>query len=439
MTESILIKGALVIDPAAGLEDVRDVRVTGGSIAAMDKSLEQSNGDTVLDAKGLWLCPGFIDMHTHMRDLGQKDKEDLDTGTRAAAAGGYTTVVAMANTDPPVDNASTLSVLLNRIEQNAHIEVLPVASVTKGLQGQELTNMVELADMGAVAFSDDGMCISNLAVLRRALDYARMTGRCIISHPEDKDLTGGGAMQECAHTTAYGIKGIPAASETAAIAREIEIIRLTNAPYHFTHVSCAASVSLVRRAKEDGLPITADVTPHHLTLSVEDLEPFDTYYKMKPPLRLQSDQMAMIAGLKDGTIDAIATDHAPHTRLEKATTLDDSAVGIIGLETAVPLCNELLIGGGILTKTQFVSLFTTRPASILTLPPRSLEVGLPGNLMLFDPNFHWSYDPRSGASKSRNSPYAGRLMTGRTVLTICRGKMVYRDQSYLSQRGHTKM
>lgn len=432
--ESILIQGATVIDPATALEEPRDVRISGDTIAAMDKSLEVQPGDTVLKASGLWLCPGFIDLHTHLRDMGQKDKEDLDTGTRAAAAGGFTTVVAMANTDPPIDNGATFAILLSRIEEKAHIEVLPVASVTKGLQGMELTNMVELSEMGAIAFSDDGQCISNLAVLRRALEYARMTGRCIISHPEDKDLSAGGSLQEGATATAYGIRGIPSASETAAIAREIEIVRTTKAPYHFTHVSCADSVALIRRAKEDGLPITSDVTPHHLTLSVDEIDPFDSHYKMKPPLRFEEDKAALVQGLRDGTIDAIATDHAPHTRLEKQTTLEDAAVGIIGLETAFPLCYEKLVARGALNKMQLISLFTTKPADVLDLPAPSIEVGNAANLTLVDPAFRWVYDPRNGVSRSQNSPFGGKLMTGKTILTIYRGKTVYRDDAYLSAR-----
>ncbi len=436
MNESILFKGATVIDPTSGFEGQQDVRVKDGIVAAMHANLTADEADTVIAARGLWLTPGLIDMHTHLRDLGQKDKEDLESGTKAAAAGGFTTVVAMANTDPPVDNSSTLAVLLARIQERAVIEVLPIASVTKGLQGAELTNMVELSDMGAVAFSDDGMCIANLAVLRRALEYARLTGRRIISHAEDKDLSVGGSLQECCGTSSYGIKGIPSASETAAVAREIEIVRLTNAPYHFTHISCAASVQLIDRAKQDGLPITADVTPHHLALSVDDIEPFDSNYKMKPPLRLQSDQAALVAGLKDGTIDAIATDHAPHTRMEKETVLEDAAVGVIGLETAFSICYEKLVASGALKPSHLVELFTTKPAQILSLPLPTLKVGLPANITLIDPGHRWAYDPRSGASKSHNSPFAGRLMTGKAILTVFRGKIVYRDDTYLSSRNN---
>lgn len=437
MTRSLLITGATVFDPSSATEERRDIRISGDVIAALDKSLAAQENDVKVDGRNLWLCPGLIDIHTHLRDLGQKDKEDIDTGTRAAAAGGYTTVVSMANTEPPMDNSSTLSVWLSRIEERAHVEVLPVACVTKGLQGAELTNMVELADAGAIAFSDDGMCINNLAVLRRALDYARLTGRCIISHPEDKELSAGGAIQESAFATSYGIKGIPSAAETAAVAREIEIVRTTNAPYHFTHLSCAASVELVRRAKHDGLPITADVTPHHLSLTVEEIEPFDANYKMKPPLRLREDREALIAGLKDGTIDAIATDHAPHTRLEKCTTLEDAAVGIIGLETAFSLCYEQLVQSGALSAMRLLELFTTKPAAILDLPKPALAVGMPANVALIDPNLHWTYDVRSGESKSRNSPFTGRLMSGKPVMTIYRGKQVYRDDGYFSKRKQT--
>jgi dihydroorotase len=437
MKDAILIQGGRVIDPTSGQEAVKDIRISGNSITAIADKLPASDSDSVFDAQGLWVCPGFIDMHTHLRDLGQKDKEDIESGTRAAAAGGFTTVVAMANTDPPVDNGAILSVLLARIEDKAHIDVLAVAAVTRGLAGEELTNMSELADLGAVAFSDDGMTISNMAVLRRALEYARMTGRVVISHAEDRDLSAGGCIQEGHTCTSMGLAGIPAASETAAVARELEIVRLTGAPYHFTHVSCAQTVRLIKRAKEDGLPVTADVTPHHLTLNVDQIAGYDTNYKMKPPLRLASDQEALAQGLKDGTIDAIATDHAPHTRLEKATTMEEASVGIIGLETAFSLCYERLVMSAILTPVQLVSLFTSKPASILSLPAPSLDVGAPANITVIDVAAKWTYDPTHGMSKSHNSPYAGKSMHGKPILTIYGGALVHTDERATASRFKT--
>lgn len=428
MTTTLLIQGGRVLDPASGKDAVRDIRISGNSIAAIADRLEPSPNERVFNAHNLWIAPGFIDIHTHLRDLGQKEKEDIESGTRSAAAGGFTTVVAMANTDPTVDNAATLSVFLARVEEKAHVEVLPVAAVTKGLQGQELTNMAELADMGAVAFSDDGMTISNLSVLRRALEYARMTGRVIISHAEDRDLSSGGCIQEGYTCTSMGLAGIPSASETAAVARELEIVRLTGAPYHFTHLSCAQSVNLVRQAKQEGLPVTADVTPHHLTLTVDKIPGYDSNYKMKPPLRLETDCEALVRGLQDGTIDAIATDHAPHSRVDKATTMDEAAVGIVGLETAFSLCYEKLVVHGGMQPLEFIALLTTKPAAVLSLPQPALEVGAAANVVVIDPIAKWIYDAEQGFSKSQNSPFSGRMMTGKAVVTVYNGIPVYVDE-----------
>ncbi len=434
MTTPYVLQGGLVLDPASKQESVMDLRLDGDRIVALGGNLEVKPGDTAIDARGLWICPGFIDLHCHLRDLGQKDKEDIETGTRAAAAGGYTTVVAMANTEPPVDNAATLSVLLNRIADRAHIEVLPVACVTKGMEGAELTNMVELAEMGAVAFSDDGLPISNMAVLRRALEYARLSERVIISHAEDRDLCQGGIIHEGARATAMGLSGIPIAGETVAIAREIEIVRSTNSPYHFTHLSCAQSVELVRRAKADGLPVTADATPHHLTLTVDQIQGWDANYKMKPPLRTQIDQEALIAGLKDGTLDAIATDHAPHTRQDKCRPLEEASVGVIGLETALALTLERLVGAGHLRPLEFIALFTSKAAPVLDLPQPSLQIDSTANIAIVDPALRWTYSTSTGQSRSHNSPFHGRLLTGKNILTFYQGRPVFTDKQALQNR-----
>ncbi len=433
MTDSIFIQGARLINPASGQDATTDVRISGGAISHLGTKLQPTDGDSVIDGRGLWICPGLIDMHTHLRDLGQKDKEDIASGTAAAAAGGFTTVVAMANTAPTLDNGTVFKEYLQRIQEKARIEVLPCAAVTVGLNGKDLTNMVELAELGAVAFSDDGMTIGNLLVLRRALQYAQSAGRVIISHAEDRDLSHGGVIQECRLSTQLGLSGIPQSSESAAVAREIEVVRQSGSPYHFTHLSCADSINLVKRAKEDGLRITCDATPHHLTLCVDDIPGYDSNYKMKPPLRLKEDKQAIINGLKDGTIDAIATDHAPHTRLDKSTAMDEAAVGITGLETAFSLCLENLVTPGFLTPLQLVGTLTCRPAAILGLPSPNLEVGA-CDIAIFDSQLKWTYDAAKGFSKGQNSPFSGKVMTGKTVLTICGGKVVFRDEQHLAAR-----
>lgn len=433
MIEGLLIKNALLIDPSAGTERTGDLRIGHTSVVETGEGLAPREGEPVLDGSGLWVVPGFIDLHCHLRDLGQKDKEDIETGTRSAAAGGYTSVVCMANTDPPVDNSAILTLLIQRIRDHAKIDVLPAAAVTKGLNGTELTNMVELADLGAAVFSDDGRAIHDMAVLRRALEHVRLTGRLIISHAEDKSLAGGGLIHEGVVSTRLGLPGIPAASETVAVARELEIVRITRARYHFTHLSCAGSIELIRRAKREGLPVTADVTPHHVSLTVDDLAPYDTHYKMNPPLRTREDRDALIAGLVDGTIDAIATDHAPHTDLDKAATIYDAPFGLTGFETAFAVTYEALVSANHLSRKKYFELLTTGPARILGLPIPSLQPGPPANLAVIDPELTWTFDPAKGHSKAHNSPFAGRSLKGKVVLTIFKGTDAYADKHVISR------
>jgi dihydroorotase len=429
-----LIKNGLIIDPSEDRESQADILVKDGDVVMIAPHLEPEDGQTVLDGSGLWVAPGFVDIHTHLREIGQADREDIGTGSLAAAAGGYTCVVTMANTEPPIDNAAILSVLLSKIEEKAHIEVLPIACVTKGMEGNELVNMVELSGMGVVAFSDDGLPVSNLAVLRRALEYAKVADRVIISHPEDRDLSAGGAVHEGLTATSLGLPGIPGASEAAAIAREIEVVRQTNGRLHFGHVSLAASVELIRTAKAAGLPVTADATPHHICLTVDDINGFDTAYKMNPPLRTQADRAALIEGLKDGTIDAIATDHAPHTALDKQKPFDQAPFGIIGLETAFPIALERLTNGAGLSKLSLIALFTTKPAAVLDLPQPGIRAGQPANLVLLDPAHSWIYDTAKGFSRSRNSPFNGQRLTGKVLLTFYRGNIAYKDEELIQSR-----
>lgn len=435
--QGLILKNVLAIDPSRKLESKCDVRISGDEIVEHGKDLAASHGEEIVDATGLWMVPGLIDMHTHMRDLGHKDKEDLHTGSRAAAAGGFTTVVAMANTDPPLDSGSIFSLYLQRIKSSAVIDVLPVACVTKGMRGEELTNMVELADMGAVAFSDDGVTIQNMAVLRRAMEYVQLTGRTIISHAEDKDMVEGGVITEGIVSTRMGLQGRPASAEAVAVARELELVRMTNAPYHFTHMTTGRAVELIRQAKKDGLPVTADVTPHHISLCVDSITDYDTNLKMNPPLRLQSDRHALIEGLADGTIDAIATDHAPHTRLEKSGMFSECPVGMIGLETAYAISSSALLEQ--LGKMKFFALLTVNPARILDLPEPSIRANSPATFTIINPELSWIYDPACGASRSSNSPYAHKQLKGKVVFTMHKGTRVFEDSSFREKRQLAQM
>lgn len=434
MNVSLFIKNGLIVDPASDREYTADLRIKDGEIVEIGQSLKHGPDESLLDASGLWITPGFIDLHCHLREIGQSDKEDIETGTRAAAAGGFTCVLAMANTDPPIDNSAILSLLLNKIDAKALIEVLPAACVTKRMEGAELVNMVELAEMGVAAFSDDGLPLTNLAVLRRALEYAKLADRPIISHAEDKDLSAGGVIHEGLKAISLGLPGIPGASESAAIAREIEVAREVDGRLHFAHVSCAASVELIRQAKAAGLSITADATAHHICLSVEDINGFETNYKMNPPLRAPADQAALIAGLKDGTIDAIATDHAPHTALEKSLTFDLAPFGVIGLETAFPVTLEKLMRGSGMSKLSLVALFSAKPAAVLGLPQPTIKPATPANMAIIDPEHQWIYDARKGFSKSANSPFSGRRLRGKVLATFSQGSAVFKDEELIGPR-----
>lgn len=436
-----IIQGALVIDPAASgslKESVKDVRIAGGVISEVQERLTPADDETVIKADGLWLTPGLIDIHTHLRDLGQSDREDIETGTQAAAFGGYTTVLAMANTDPPTDSALVLARILDKIKEKACIQVLPAVCVTKGMAGEELTNMVELAGMGAGAFSDDGMPVTNLAVLRRALEYSKLTGKIIISHPEDKGLSGEGCMNESATSAKLGLPGIPTASESACIAREIELVRHTGCPLHFAHVSAEASVHLIAQAKADGLPVSGDVTPHHLVLADEDIVEYNTSFKMNPPLRSRKDQDALVEALKRGTLEVIATDHAPHTRQDKQKTFDSAPFGVIGLETALPLLLERLVTPKHMSPLALISALTVNPARVIRIPIPAIKAGAPANLALIAPNHKWVYDAGHGCSRSRNSPFHQRELTGKCVTTIYGGAIVYRDDSFMAARSTSK-
>ncbi len=425
----LCLRGGRVIDPARNVDSEADVLLRDGRVARVDKGIAATlaAGTRVLDVRGLWVVPGLIDLHTHLREPGQEYKEDIASGTRSAAAGGFTAVCAMPNTVPPNDCRAVTDLIVARARAAGLARVYPIGAVSKGQKGEELAEIGEMKDAGIVAISDDGRPVMNAELLRRAMEYARTFGLPVIQHCEDLTLSQSGAMNEGVVSTRAGIRAQPAAAESSMVARDIEICALTGARYHVAHVSTAESVSLVREAKRRGLPVTCEVTPHHLTLTDDACATYDTHAKCNPPLRTAVDQAALREGLRDGTIDAIATDHAPHSSIEKDVEFEQAAFGMIGLETAVPLSLEM-VRSGILSPAQLVSLMSTRPAAVLGLPGGTLDAGTIGDVTVIDPEAAWTVDPASLRSRSKNTPFGGHRMTGRAVLTIVAGGIAFAEE-----------
>ncbi len=432
----LLLKDGLVLDPAQNLEERRDLLIENGRVAILGApGSVPGEAHQVVDASGLWICPGFIDMHTHLREPGQEYKETIATGGRAAAAGGFTSVACMPNTMPVNDSATVTRYILEKAAEARGVRVYPVAALSQGSEGEILAEYGDLKEAGAVALSDDGRPVSNSQLMRRSLEYAHTFNMLVISHAEDLVLTGDGVMHEGTVSVEMGLKGIPAAAEEVAVFRDIELARLTGARLHIAHVSTARSVEIIRRAKAEGVRVTAETAPHYFSLTDEAVRGFNTNAKMSPPLRTMADMAAIRAGLADNTLDCIASDHAPHSILEKDVEFNQAANGIIGLETAVGLSLELL-QGGVLTKAQLVAKLSTNPARILQVAGGSLEVGGPADIMVLDPDRVWTVDVQQFRSKSRNSPFNGRQMTGRTVLTIVGGEVKFREEGLNEGRGN---
>ncbi|MES1205923.1 MAG: dihydroorotase [Pseudomonadota bacterium] len=425
----LCLRGGRVIDPRRNFDSEADVLLEGGRITRVERGIAAGlpASTRVLDARGLWIAPGFIDLHTHLREPGQEYKEDIATGTKAAAAGGFTAVCAMPNTVPPNDCRAVTELIMERARSAGVVRVYPIGAVSKGQKGQELAEMGEMKDAGIVAVSDDGRPVMNAELLRRAMEYARTFGLPLIQHCEDLTLSEGGAMNEGAVSTRAGIRAQPAAAESSMVARDIEISALTGARYHVAHVSTAASVAHVREAKRRGLPVTCEVTPHHLTLTDDACAEYDTHTKCNPPLRDAADQAALREGLRDGTIDAIATDHAPHSPIEKDVEFEHAAFGMIGLETAVPLSLEM-VRTGIISPARFVALLSAQPALVLGLPGGTLSAGAPADITVIDPEAAWTVDPASIKSRSRNTPFGGHPMLGRAALTIVAGNIAFAEE-----------
>ena len=415
------IRGVRILDPSSGRDELGELDVDAGLIA---EPAAHKTPDEVIEGNGLWLAPGFVDLHTHLREPGQEHKEDIATGTRAAAAGGYTAVCAMANTDPVNDSPAVTEFIQRRARETAAVRVNVIAAATQQLRGEIMSEMAALAAAGAVAFSDDGEVIMNGAVMRRVLEYAKGVGRPVIAHCEDLELRGSGVVHEGAHATCCGLPGSPAEAETVMVARDIELARLTGAHLHVAHVSAGRSVELIREAKAAGVRVTAEVTPHHLSLSDEAIRGYDTNMKMAPPLRTAQDREALREGLADGTLDCVATDHAPHAIYEKDLEYGKAAFGVVGLETALPCVLEVVREGG-LSALDAVARLSTQPARVLGLRGGTLEIGSPADLVLVDPDHVWKLESRDLHSRSHNSPFLGRELRGRALLTWVDGRVVH--------------
>ena len=424
MPEPVLFRGARVIDPASGTDEVADLLVDGGVIAP-----SPGRAATVLDCGGLVLAPGLVDLHAHLRQPGREDKETVESGCRAAALGGFTAISSMANTDPVADNAALIHEVLELARAAGTCDVFPVGAITRGLGGEEMAELGEMVDAGVRLFSDDGRSVPNARLLRNALTYVRaFEGVVIAEHCEDASLAEGGQMHEGLTSSSLGLAGQPREAEEVVVARDLAIARLTGGRLHLCHLSSAGSVELVRWAKAEGLHVTAEVTPHHLVLSEEDLLTYDTNMKTNPPLRSGDDRRGLRAGLEDGTIDAVATDHAPHAVEEKEAEFDQAPFGTIGLETALAAVLTHLVEPGELTLGRAIDALSTAPARILGAGDHGgpIEPGHPANLVVFDPSAEWTVEPPF-ASKSRNSAFLGRRLRGRVVHTMLRGELVVAD------------
>jgi dihydroorotase len=422
----LIIKGGRVIDPVNGVDAVLDLQIEKGRITRVGKGL---SGDRVLNAEGLWVLPGLIDMHVHLREPGYEYKETIKTGSQAAAAGGFTAVACMPNTDPVNDNGSVTDFILSQAQKSAAVRVFPVGAISRGQKGETLAEIGEMAEKGAVALSDDGRPVMNSELMRRGMEYARTFGLPIIAHCEDLALGENGAMHEGVISTRLGLPGIPAATEEIMVERDILLAELTGAALHIAHVSSRGSVNRIRAAKERGIHVTAEVTPHHFTLTHESLIDYDTNLKVNPPIRSEEDRQALIAGLADGTIDAVATDHAPHNIAEKEVEFEKAAFGMIGLETALPL-TLALVREGMLSPGQMVEKLASGPARILGIPGGTMNEGAPADVTLVDPDRDFTVNAKRFHSRSRNTPFHGRELQGKAVCTLVGGKIAYEDRKW---------
>jgi dihydroorotase len=421
---SLWIRNARVIDPAARRNAIGDVFAVDGRIVSSLSAAARSAAQQI-DAKGLVACPGLVDIHVHFREPGQTHKETIATGSCAGAAGGFTTVVCMPNTSPVADNAGTIQFIKDAAERDAVIHVLPTGCITVGMKGEALAPIGSLKRMGVVAITDDGDCVQSNELMRRACEYAKMFDLPIMDHCQDESMTQGSVMNEGAMSTRLGLRGWPHAAEDIIVARNVILSEYTGAHLHLQHISSRYSVGIIRRAKTRGVKITAEATPHHIAFTDQSLATYDTNFKMNPPLRTEADRRAIIAGLRDGTLDCLSTDHAPHTDYEKDKEFDYAPNGILGLETSLAVSLDVLVRQNKFKLPHVLDLMTRRPAALLGLPAGTLAVGAAADICLFDPKEKWRYEAKAGFSKSRNSPWDGQMLTGRVKRTLVGGRLVF--------------
>lgn len=421
---AILLKGGRLIDPASGTDAVLDVLLEEGRVARVAPSIDAGQGVRVLDVSGRWVTPGFIDLHVHLREPGQEHKETILTGSRAAVAGGFTGVVAMPNTAPTNDSRLVTELMLTRAQEADLCRLYPAGAITRGLEGKQLADHAELVDAGCVCITDDGHPVMSAGMMRRALQWAQQMSLPVMVHEEDLTLSHRGAMTEGAVATRLGLLPIPASAEVSMVARDLVLLEEVGGHLHLAHVSCRGTVELLRAARKKGLHVTAEVTPHHFVLDHAAVGDYDTHAKMNPPLRLPEDVRAIREAMADGTIDAIATDHAPHGPADKEVEFSRAMNGVVGLETALPLTLEL-VRDGVLTPKRAVELLSSRPAEIFRLPGGRLSVGDPADVTVVDPDAVWTVDAAAFHSKSMNTPFQGREVRGRVTHTVVGGKLKF--------------
>jgi dihydroorotase len=421
----LLVRNGRVIDPANRVDRVTDVLIANGIVRGVGDGLP-TRGAEEFDASGLIVAPGFIDMHVHLREPGFENSETIETGARCAAVGGFTSVACMPNTNPINDTAHLTRYILERARSTAKVNVFPIGAITKGSAGEELASIGAMKDAGAVAISDDGRPVMNSRVMRRAMEIAASFDIPVIDHCEDLNLSAGGDMNESEASLRWGLRGIPACSEDVMVARDLLLAEVTGARYHVAHISTKNSMAMVAEAKRRGLRVTCEITPHHFALHDQEIVPYDSNYRMKPPIRCNHDLDAMIAGIRAGVVDAIATDHAPHSVTDKMQEFERCPFGILGLETAIGLTLERLVSPGHIGVQRMIELFTTGPAGILKLNRGALTPGLPGDVTILDLADEWTYEVNKTASKSRNSPFDGKTFRGRAVATIVAGEIIWR-------------
>jgi len=429
MADALLIRGGRVIDPSQDIDKTAGLLIKEGKIIWLGEGTPLEEDYAVMDADGLIVCPGFVDLHCHLRQPGHEDKETIATGTRAAARGGFTTLCCMPNTSPPLDNGETLNYVRTVAAREGVVRVWPIGCVTVGRQGEELADLNEMEmNGGAIAFSDDGSPVASPEIMRRALEYSRDNNRPIIDHCENTSLTQDGQINEGVISLEMGLRGMPASAEELIIKRDIEIAKETGGHIHIAHVSTAGAVDLIRAAKEDGVHVTAEVTPHHLTLTEEDVKKYGTLAKVNPPVRTKQDTIALLRALNDAVIDIVATDHAPHTAADKKCVFQQAAFGISGLETALGSLVGLIFKSE-LTLNNMIAALTFGPARVLGYEKLgTLEIGAPADICIFDLHKEWVVDTEKFVSKGKNTPLAGRTLTGKVIGTIAAGVPVYMDE-----------